>query len=385
LLLVTRLFYPSYSVHELSNPPKSPESARVDWLNAWFSWSPEATSIRFTRVVAVGCYLSFVILAAFAATYFQQNLARTPSVRRIRGLEEDKEIASPVCQYRFGGLSLYELAGFAAAAYSDAERDSAFNATLDAVFDEDWRSYVSWSRTTFAIDWAHPPTIRFFYNKSDTKVVVVGVRGTLNTVDLFADVELWAAPFVLDMMKAFIPVPSGYVDDVWELMGYVIQLPRIFFKRFSLMTGYIDLVLDLVRDLDVDEDTQIVLVGHSLGGGIAKLVSMITGIQAVAFSGPGISALRTFYEAKDEQIVHSFVDVTPRLEPFAPLDQKSGVNFMIPCEKGILTCHLLLRTLCMLGTMCGRYSTQYDFCYENLGSSKEEMDDLWRIGQPFVM
>jgi lipase ATG15 len=147
------------------------------------------------------------------------------------------------------------------------------------------------------------------------------------------------------------------------------------------MNGYTDLVHDFVRDMDKTGVTEIIITGHSLGGGLSKIISARTGYQAVAFSGPGINSIGPFYAWKDIRIKNSFVNVVPNLDPVALVDVSSGSDFVIPCESGVWECHSMARTQCMLATLCGEIQKHIEWCDSVMGTA--EMDEIFDLGRPY--
>lgn len=54
------------------------------------------------------------------------------------------------------------------------------------------------------------------------------------------------------------------------------------------------------------------IIGHSLGGGLAKIISLVTEIQAVALSGSGVRFIGHFYQNKTViNVKDTIVDVIP--------------------------------------------------------------------------
>jgi hypothetical protein len=109
----------------------------------------------------------------------------------------------------------------------------------------------------------------------------------------------------------------------------------------------------------------------------------MSGHQAVSFSGPGITTLSAFYEFKDETIQHSFINVVPKLDPIPTIDKPSGSVFMIPCQAGVIACHSISRTQCMLAVQCGEYDNYFDFCTKTAGYTEAEMQDMLKLGRPY--
>jgi hypothetical protein len=205
----------------------------------------------------------------------------------------------------------------------------------------------------------------------------------MDMIDAMADIELWAASFIMNVMKMTVPVFSGYADDSRYFLGYSMGLPQYMFANLSLITGYINVVQRVVDNYahQFEPNAQVVFAGHSLGGGLAKILAAIRGYQAVAISGPGITAVEALYGWKSEHIPNSFVNVIPNLDPIAGVDRPAGSAFMIPCEAGVFACHDVWHSQCMLATLCGRYNQTYRWCVESLG--EDEVVKINELGDPY--
>jgi lipase ATG15 len=181
-----------------------------------------------------------------------------------------------------------------------------------------------------------------------------------------------------------IPVFSGYAEEIRDFLGMTMELPQYVFRDLSLITGYVNVIKGVVDNYTsrFEPGSEIIFAGHSLGGGLAKILSVMTGYKAVAISGPGITATQRLYKLKDAHIANSFVNIVPHLDPIAGVDRASGSSFLIPCEAGLFACHDVWRSQCMLATLCGKYDQMYDWCSESIGS--DEMKKTKDLGDPYT-
>jgi lipase ATG15 len=155
------------------------------------------------------------------------------------------------------------------------------------------------------------------------------------------------------------------------------------FTNLSLITGYVNTGMEVITNYSSQfaDGSEVIITGHSLGGGLAKILAARNGFQAIAISGPGITAVESLYGWKSEHIPNSFVNVVPNLDPVAGVDRASGSSFMIPCEAGPIACHNIWRSQCMLATICGEYEHFYEWCKTSLGAG--EVEKLQKWGAPY--
>ena len=99
-------------------------------------------------------------------------------------------------------------------------------------------------------------------------------------------------------------------------------------------------VLEYVRSI---KDRQVVLTGHSLGGGLARIVAAIEHLPNVAFSPPGVAQsyykfvyneMETSAELADaaKLLHHESIAVLPENDPVPTVDTQVGLIQRIGCD-----------------------------------------------------
>ena len=77
----------------------------------------------------------------------------------------------------------------------------------------------------------------------------------------------------------------------------------------------------------------IFFIGHSLGGGLAKLLGVKYNKQSISFSGPGVTPLEIEYSRKNNNYIKTnFVDVIPDKDVVQRIEKTSGTVFRVICD-----------------------------------------------------
>jgi len=124
----------------------------------------------------------------------------------------------------------------------------------------------------------------------------------------------------------------------------------------------------------------VIITGHSLGGGLARIVGTLVGLPSVSFSPPGLKLSYRKYSVRrpDGSIVkvpstggalhHQTIAVVTELDWITQVDVQVGLVQQILCDNNDKAhqnaCHLLEGTICHLLQHCGdsRRRFQEPFC-----------------------
>ena len=324
---------------------------------------------------------------------------------------------SPICSINTKGLSIIEIIALSMLANPP---------TPDNFTNDQWRIVdefltekgeigkdVIFVNTPFKWDKSFLSSMTLTRFRKEPKLSVFTIRGTANMQDAIADVEIWFASVVINIMNSFFPFVSIYSDKTIELIGVVTNLPRYAFKQFSLVEEYKNRFVDYIYEyiygdniekvdswsasewiskskvkskksdkkigVHIDPDEDVLIIGHSLGGGLAKIISLVTGIQAVALSGPGVRFIGHFYQNKTvKNVGETIIDVIPGQDLVARVDMPIGTQINVPCRRG-MRCHDTNRLICQVSVMCNTFKKHAKFCEDKFDN--ETIDEMFEIGK----
>ncbi|CAK9089100.1 unnamed protein product [Durusdinium trenchii] len=115
------------------------------------------------------------------------------------------------------------------------------------------------------------------------------------------------------------------------------------------------LLEDVQRRRDQFPERRLYITGHSLGGGLAKLVAAKVGIPAVTFMAPGLESTSylVFRQNMIQDLHNVALTVMPDNDVVSRVDIQSGITIKTECEGNMLHCHLLYPTICNFLDRCG--------------------------------
>lgn len=311
-------------------------------------WFPDATSVAFEN--------SSIHIHHTAIVKLHLGLAETPAEAMHLNIPS---YAS--CANRFNGLTLVDVALLAEAAYfNPASNDTAdfvatiFSNSFSAV---EVRFPTLNTKTGSKLDF-----FETYFPSLNTSVI--SVRGTdiWRPTDFIEDVKMFFEPVVFAVLSAIFPTIRIWPDVTFStLIELYSELISLFGLRHE--SWYYHELLAYVSSID---DREVVLTGHSMGGGIARLVGSILRKPSVTFSPPGfvqsysklvhdIGGMTT--KVNRENIHHLSVAVIPEYDPVTMIDVQAGMIQKISCDTPNLSmqlsCHMLEGTLCNLLENCG--------------------------------
>eukprot|EP00117_Sycon_ciliatum_P032616 scpid37108/ scgid25255/ len=297
------------------------------------------------------------------------NGTRTPD-------QYSSEIKSSVCHQRWhtSQLTALDMAFLAQAAYEDnANNRGGACSTLSAVtWLNDVYRYTQVNGVSGA-DWevrsvyGKHTVVHYYelYSKS-RQVTVFVVRGELSdrTADILETFDMYAPAACFQFFSFFVPLSLSLpASKVSNLLYYVSFTDRLFSRP---LPTYYEVVGKAIRQAmdrtsthpwHVVDKNSVYVVGHGLGGAVAKAAGSESSINitSVSFNGPGLLfSARSFGLSAStvEQNVNNIVVTDNRFALL--LDSLGGSTFRIDCLKGNLaSCHHMKAIICKLLALCG--------------------------------
>ena len=162
---------------------------------------------------------------------------------------------------------------------------------------------------------------------------------------------LYGSPIFQPFMEKFVGTSHHLVQALSSMKDVLLNRQGAGINSNSRQRYYYNLLYDyLVNHVLTDPslaDSDIVLTGHSLGGGVAQIVAARLQSLAVTFSAPGVVLSRRKFGIYIGDIDEYLVNIQPQGD-LVPLLDIQGVKAQeIRCKAGSISyyCHSVLNTI----------------------------------------
>ena len=307
-----------------------------------------------------------------------------------RNITPNHNVISPICYTKNNYLNYIQLTSLASAVYLEGEMNqekNIINALKLSVFNEidDNINLKNLSFLTNNSDII--PILKIdFEIKGKQPLTIISIQGTSNYLDFFLDVEMFITSSFFTFAKK---IPLPYKNEAYISYYFTSNclLSFDYLGGITLTKAYFDTINSKFQELNNTagyrlNERRYLFVGHSLGGGLAKLMGFKHNQESFSVSGPGLTPLE-FYLGFGKDIYKkyfnsTFIDIVPDLDIVPRVDLSGGAQYRVLCEKGIFKCHNVERTLCMIGVMCNMEHLTGDLC-SGIFSNKEYEDDFIKV------
>ena len=301
--------------------------------------------------------------------------------------KEDIKMMSPLCNTEIYHLNLVQIGAIAAATYhNDTEltqqyfRNSFFRDEELIITSMDY-AYKN-EKDQLKYD-NHPVVLRVDIDnkKSSRDLTIFAVRGSTTSIDWWLDIEIFLSSALLSMAR-WIPIFGSFESKASKLVSNFITLPLSHLAPATLTYDYTQ---DMFKAVDYfyndprNRERTVLFTGHSLGGGLSKILANKFANQSVSFSGPGISPIEDKFEHDnyDKYFKAKFIDIIPDNDFVPRFEISGGTRFRVLCQQNGVECHNIWRTICQIGLSCNLEYFTGDFCRGKYGKNEyEEMIDL---------
>jgi len=245
-------------------------------------------------------------------------------------------------------LTLLDYAYFAKAAYSPIGN---VQELLDTWFvEKNWRL----ERAPLSDD-VREAFFYDFYNEQ-YNLTVLAIRGTVYWFDWVQDAEIWSEALILQAYLWIFPLGSVY-ESIFSTIVSIVHVAQTFSSPSidsDAYRFYGASIVEYIREIEASR-SEVVITGHSLGGGLSQLIGSALGKRIVAFSAPGILYTRGKYGLEIDEVRDKSFNIQPQRDivPIVDVQPLARTRILCPLSLSLFECHGITNTICEITRLCG--------------------------------
>lgn len=221
--------------------------------------------------------------------------------------------------------------------------------------------------------------IQYNVKTSKDQVTILSIKGTSNKKDIYLDFQLYFPSILLNILSTFSIFGQQKESLSFKFIEYSLSIPYRLFSQYSIIDEYLN---DLKNAYVANHDSfykNIVIVGHSLGGGLSKILGRLVKQQAISLSGPGVNAFHNLwgYEGQSENFEISAIDLVPDMDLVPRVEVSGGTIYRIVCKEGPLDCHSKVLSLCEILIMC-RNPNYEEYCRKMANLNDKQIQNIFK-------
>ena len=281
---------------------------------------------------------------------------------------EESNIENIICNSSIYGLNLLKIGSLALASYSVNIKNT--------------RNYIE--KTFFKENMEKITEFRIINDKSNYGVVLLitieisnekpltifAIQGSIKKLDWWLDIEIFCCSAIFSFLNR---ISMSQLESLTSnIITWLLTIPLKSLEKLTLFKKYTESLEPLISEeiKKINGTKNIILIGHSLGGGLAKFFGLKYHKESISFSGPGITPLE--YKLKNElnykYFKNNLIDVIPDYDIVPRIEISAGIRYRVLCNKGFFECHNIERTICQIGATCRREDLTGDLCISLFGN-----------------
>lgn len=300
----------------------------------------------------IAAYLAVLILVGTSHAHCDKdcnfpplNYTQKPSDFSVR---ENNPSKYPICGKTYGTplrLNIADMAYLSYIAYQKNWNRQDLTLSVNSYFlDEGGKWNVTY------ISEGNPRFYHLF--EGTTQVHIIGIRGTTSLREWFEYLKLWSEIISYQVTSVALPrqnFPLNFVTSYITVSSFLERLLHNNREDFTFSS-----VESYVQKINRTAGNTVLLTGHSIGGGLAKIVGSRQKVTTVSFSSPGEVYIRAKLGFTLDDLQRYTTSVVSRDDMITWVDIHGGLVQYIDCNaSGFVQCHSIVSTYCELKRSCG--------------------------------
>ena len=292
-------------------------------------------------------------------------------------------IKSPMYYTSIHHLNFIQLSSLAQAAYLSEEKIQNVKSLLqNPVFKDSNLKIINMTFLTIKDDNAVLLKTDIQILNSHRNLTVFSIRGSSSSRDWILDLEMYTPSFMLTVIKS-IPLIQNDESLTSKALKLFLTIPYRCLEDITILKYYSQTIIQKIDNIIKNsKNTDFIFAGHSLGGGMSKYITFHYKKISFSVSGPGVTPLEYLSSGDkdyDNNFRKNFIDIIPDHDIVPRLEVSGGTKYRVLCNKDLLTCHSLDRTICMIGIMCQQEEYTKDLCLNMPNIGINEYDEMKKL------
>lgn len=299
----------------------------------------------------IAAYLAVLILAGTSRAYCAEKDCNFPPLNHTKTsdftIRENLSPGYPICDKTWTPLRLHvaDMAYISYLAYQKKWNKQDLTQSINSYFLDrggQWNiSYISDGNP------------RFYHVFEATKQVhVISIRGTVSAREWFENLKLWSEIISYQVTSVALPAqtfPLNFVTSYVSVASFLERLLHHDREDFSFAS-----IESYIEKINRTADNSVFLTGHSMGGGLAKIIGSRQKVTTVSFSSPGELCIRAKMGFTLDDLQRYTTSVVSRDDMVTWVDFHGGLVQHIGCNaSSYVQCHSIVNTYCELKRSCG--------------------------------
>jgi hypothetical protein len=213
---------------------------------------------------------------------------------------------------------------------------------------------------------------------------IFAIQGSIKKLDWWVDIEIFCSSAIFTLLNTISLSQLESLNS--QVINWLLTIPLRVLEKFTLFKRYTESLQNQIDKeiVKINGTRNILIAGHSLGGGLSKFLGLKYHKESISFSGPGITPLE--YKLKNEidykYYKMNLIDVIPDYDVVPRIENTAGIKYRVLCDKGFFGCHSIERTICQIGATCRREDLTGDLCMSIFGEAYQNIRNLAGLKNP---
>ena len=282
-------------------------------------------------------------------------------------LIEESNFENIICNSSVYGLNLLKIGSFALASYS-ANINNTRNYIEKTFFKEKIENITEFRIINEQSKYGVVLLINLDIS-NEKPLSIFAIQGSIKKLDWWVDIEIFCSSAIFSFLNR---ISLSQLESLTSnVITWLLTLPLRSLEKLTLLKKYTESLEPLISEeiKKIKDSKNIIIIGHSLGGGLSKFFGLKYHKESISFSGPGITPLeyKLKHELNYKYFKNNLIDVIPDYDIIPRIETSAGIRYRVLCNKGFFQCHNIERTICQMGATCRREDLTGDLCMSLFG------------------